>query len=133
MPVHCCTPAGIVATFTQSVQKIPPASGLAMKQALAVPVDVFITHAMLAVLVPAVPAWTICHVPTGAFSSPAAGIAAAVRTRATAVTNVGLIGLSPFAIWGGDRAAAGMGKWDEAGNMRPFGLADPRTAGSRWF
>jgi hypothetical protein len=69
-----------------------------MKQALAVPVDVFITHAMLAVLVPAVPAWTICHVPTGAFSSPVAGIAATVKTRAKALINIGLIGLSPFAI-----------------------------------
>jgi hypothetical protein len=93
---YCCTPAGMVATFTQSVQKIPPASGLAMKHALASPVAVFTTHAMLAVLVPAVPAWTICQVPTGGFSCPAAGIDAA-RTRRAAATEIDLIGLSPFA------------------------------------
>jgi hypothetical protein len=46
----------MVAMFTQSVQKIPRASGLAMKHARAAPVDVLITHATLAVLDPAVPA-----------------------------------------------------------------------------
>ncbi|MGD9741046.1 MAG: hypothetical protein AB7V53_00295 [Dongiaceae bacterium] len=93
--VYCCTPAVIVATFTQSVQKIPPASGLAMKHALAAPVDVFMIHAILALLVPAVPAWTICHVPTGGFSSAVAGVATASARRAVA-TEIDFIGLSPF-------------------------------------
>jgi hypothetical protein len=89
--LYCCTPPGIVAIFTQSVQKIPRASGLAMKHARAAPVDVFRTHATLAVLVPAVPAWTICHVPTGP-SSPRAGVAAMGRVKTTAASRVDFIG-----------------------------------------